>query len=98
MLFNLTQTCIGQKTKLINPDVFLQDIATAVSKIEPEKTSKVQEAKSFLVSNPNCASASQLHSKMDEADKKYTKVEQLLQGSQDKYVPLFFWVHSKTEF
>lgn len=71
---------------MTNPDVSLQDIAATVSKIEPEKTSKVQDAKSFLVSNPTCASAPQLHSKVDEANKKYNKVEQLLQGSQDKYV------------
>lgn len=64
----------------------LQDIATAVTKIEPEKSSKVQEAKSFLVSNPNCASASQLNSKVDCANKKYAKIEQLLQCSQEKYV------------
>lgn len=62
----------------------MRDIAAAVSKIEPEKSSKVQEAKSFLVSNPNCASAPQLHSKVDEANKKYTKIEQLLQCSQEK--------------
>ncbi|XP_028267367.1 periplakin [Parambassis ranga] len=62
----------------------MKDIAAAVTKIEPEKTSKVQEAKSFLASNPGCASAPQLHSKVDETNKKYTKVEQLLQGSQEK--------------
>uniref|UniRef100_A0A3Q1I377 Periplakin n=1 Tax=Acanthochromis polyacanthus TaxID=80966 RepID=A0A3Q1I377_9TELE len=62
----------------------MKDIAAAVSKIEPEKSSKVQEAKNFLVSNPNCASTPQLHSKVDEANKKYTKVEQLLQSSQEK--------------
>lgn len=62
----------------------MKDIATAVKKIEPEKSSKVQEAKNFLVSNPNCASAPQLHSKVDGANKKYTKVEQLLQCSEEK--------------
>lgn len=62
----------------------MRDIAAAVSKIEPEKSSKVQEAKSFLVSNQSCASAPQLHSKVDEANKKYTKIEQLLQCSQEK--------------
>lgn len=78
--------CILQLT---NSDLSLQDIAAAVSKIEPEKSSKVQEAKSFLVSNLNCASASQLHSKVDEANKKYTKIEQLLQCSQEKYETLY---------
>uniref|UniRef100_A0AAX7UG83 Desmoplakin SH3 domain-containing protein n=1 Tax=Astatotilapia calliptera TaxID=8154 RepID=A0AAX7UG83_ASTCA len=64
----------------------LQDmkVRTSALRIEPEKSSKVQEAQSFLVSNPNCASTSQLHSKVDEANKKYTKVEQLLQCSQEK--------------
>ncbi|XP_032392326.1 periplakin [Etheostoma spectabile] len=62
----------------------MRDIAAAVSKIEPEKSSKVQESKSFLVSNPGCASAPQLNSKVDEANKKYSHVEQLLQCSQEK--------------
>uniref|UniRef100_A0A7N6FIG6 Desmoplakin SH3 domain-containing protein n=1 Tax=Anabas testudineus TaxID=64144 RepID=A0A7N6FIG6_ANATE len=57
----------------------------SIHKIEPEKSSKVQEAKSFLDSNSKCASAPQLHSKMDEANKKYTKIEQLLRCSQEKY-------------
>lgn len=62
----------------------IRDIAAAVSKIEPEKSSKVQEARSFLAANPNCASAPQLYSKVDETDKKYDKIEQLLQCSQEK--------------
>lgn len=62
----------------------MKDIAAAVNKIEPEKSAKVQEAKTFLVSNPNCASASQLHSKVEGANKKYDKIEQLLQCSQEK--------------
>ncbi|XP_056263603.1 periplakin [Pseudoliparis swirei] len=62
----------------------MKDIAAAVGKIEPEKSSKVQEAKSFLVSNPTCASTPQLHGKVDEANNKYTKIEQLLQSSQEK--------------
>ncbi|TKS92301.1 Periplakin 190 kDa paraneoplastic pemphigus antigen 195 kDa cornified envelope precursor protein [Collichthys lucidus] len=62
----------------------MREIAAAVSKIEPEKSTRVQEAKSFLVSNPNCASASQLSSKVDGTNKKYTKIEDLLKASQDK--------------
>ncbi|KAJ4932725.1 hypothetical protein JOQ06_011140 [Pogonophryne albipinna] len=62
----------------------MRDIAAAVSKIEPEKSSKVQESKSFLVSNPTCASAPQLHSKVDEANKKFSNIELLLQSSQEK--------------
>ncbi|KAM3864041.1 periplakin, partial [Diretmus argenteus] len=62
----------------------MKEIAAAVSKIEPEKSSKVQEAKSFLTSNPKCASTPQLHAKVDEANKKYDKVDQLLKCSEDK--------------
>ncbi|XP_029013751.1 periplakin isoform X2 [Betta splendens] len=62
----------------------MRDIAAAVKKIEPEKASKVQEANNFLASNSKCASAPQLYSKVDEANKKYSKVEQLLQCSQEK--------------
>ncbi|CAN9505348.1 unnamed protein product [Ophioblennius macclurei] len=62
----------------------LRDIGSAVSRIEPEKSSKVKEAKSFLISNPKSASAPQLNSKAEEADKKYARLEQLLQASQDR--------------
>ncbi|XP_062264058.1 periplakin [Platichthys flesus] len=62
----------------------MRDIAAAVSKIEPEKSSKAKEAKNFLVANPNCNSSPQLHSKVDEANNKYAKIEELLQCSQEK--------------
>lgn len=62
----------------------MRDIAAAVRKIEPEKSSKVQDARDFLVSSPNCFSAPQLSSKVDEANNKYTRIEQLLQSSQEK--------------
>uniref|UniRef100_A0A8C2CLS7 Periplakin n=1 Tax=Cyprinus carpio TaxID=7962 RepID=A0A8C2CLS7_CYPCA len=62
----------------------IKDIAAAVRKIEPEKSAKVQEAESFLRSSPKCASAPQLYSKVDEANKKYNKVDLLLKCSDDK--------------
>ncbi|KAM8824562.1 periplakin [Synchiropus picturatus] len=62
----------------------MRDIAAVVSKIEPEKTAKVQEAKTFLASNASSASAPQLHNKIDEANNKYERLEQLLQCSQEK--------------
>ncbi|RVE75505.1 hypothetical protein OJAV_G00017340 [Oryzias javanicus] len=62
----------------------MKDISAAVDKIKPEKTSKVDEARGFLVSNSKSASAPQLHSKVDETEKKCAKVEQLLQCSQEK--------------
>ncbi|KAJ8391856.1 hypothetical protein AAFF_G00084720 [Aldrovandia affinis] len=62
----------------------LKEIKAVVHKIEPEKTSKVHEAETFLTSNPTCASAPQLFTKIDEANKKYDKVNLLLTCSEDK--------------
>ncbi|KAF4093093.1 hypothetical protein AMELA_G00028160 [Ameiurus melas] len=62
----------------------MRDIASIVRKIEPEKISKVREAETFLKSNPKCASAPQLSSKVDTTLNKYDKVEQLLKCSDDK--------------
>ncbi|XP_059901992.1 periplakin [Gadus macrocephalus] len=62
----------------------MKDIAAAVSLIEPEKRSKVQQAESFLASNPKCSSAPQLHTKVTDANNKYNKVELLLKCSEEK--------------
>ncbi|XP_036409076.1 periplakin [Megalops cyprinoides] len=62
----------------------LKDIEGAVRKIEPEKASKVREAETFLASKPKCASAPQLYTKLDEANKKCDKVNLLLKYSEDK--------------
>ncbi|KAJ8246123.1 hypothetical protein GJAV_G00263880 [Gymnothorax javanicus] len=64
----------------------LKEIKASVEKIEPEKTSKIQEAETFLASKPTCASAPQLFNKVDEAVKKYDKVDLLLKCSEDKLV------------
>uniref|UniRef100_A0A8C1TQR8 Periplakin n=1 Tax=Cyprinus carpio TaxID=7962 RepID=A0A8C1TQR8_CYPCA len=52
--------------------------------IEPEKSTKVKEAETFLGSSPKCASAPQLYSKVEEANKKYNKVDLLLKCADDK--------------
>ncbi|MCJ8739031.1 hypothetical protein PDJAM_G00042480 [Pangasius djambal] len=62
----------------------MRDIASIVRKIEPEKTSKVREAETFLKSNPKCASAPQLSAKVDTTLNKYNKVEQLLKCADEK--------------
>ncbi|KAI4891546.1 hypothetical protein NFI96_027827, partial [Prochilodus magdalenae] len=62
----------------------MKDIAAAVRKVEPEKTSKVQEAEAFLKSSPKCASAPQLYSKVADTNSKYNKVDQLLKSADDK--------------
>ncbi|KAA0705559.1 Periplakin 190 kDa paraneoplastic pemphigus antigen 195 kDa cornified envelope precursor protein [Triplophysa tibetana] len=62
----------------------MRDIKNAVRKIEPEKSTKIREAETFLKSTPKCASAPQLYSKVDEANKKYNKVDLLLNCSDEK--------------
>uniref|UniRef100_A0A8C2CPZ3 Periplakin n=1 Tax=Cyprinus carpio TaxID=7962 RepID=A0A8C2CPZ3_CYPCA len=62
----------------------IKDIAATVRKIEPEKSTKVKEAETFLRSSPKCASAPQLYSKVEEANKKYNKVDSLLKCADDK--------------
>ncbi|KAJ8374148.1 hypothetical protein SKAU_G00047280 [Synaphobranchus kaupii] len=62
----------------------LKDIEAVVRKIEPEKASKVREAETFLATNPRCASAPELYNKVDRANKKCDKVNQLLKYSKDK--------------
>ncbi|KAM9457669.1 periplakin [Clarias gariepinus] len=62
----------------------LRDISSIVRKIEPEKTSKIREAETFLKSTPKCASAPQLSAKVDTTFNKYSKVEQLLKCTDDK--------------
>ncbi|XP_067274886.1 periplakin [Pseudorasbora parva] len=62
----------------------IKDITSAVRKIEPEKSAKLQEAETFLRSSPKCSSAPQLYSKVDETNKKYNKVDLLLKCAGDK--------------
>uniref|UniRef100_A0AAR2KHQ2 Desmoplakin SH3 domain-containing protein n=1 Tax=Pygocentrus nattereri TaxID=42514 RepID=A0AAR2KHQ2_PYGNA len=62
----------------------MKEIASAVRRIEPEKTSKVQEAEVFLKSSPKCASVPQLYSKVADTNNKYNKVDQLLKCADDK--------------
>ena len=45
----------------------------------------MQQAESFLASNPKCSSAPQLHTKVTDANNKYNKVELLLKCSEEKY-------------
>ncbi|XP_077069203.1 periplakin isoform X2 [Siphateles boraxobius] len=62
----------------------IKDITSAVRKIEPEKSAKLQEAETFLRSSPKCSSAPQLYSKVEETNKKYNKVDLLLKCASDK--------------
>ncbi|XP_046893628.1 periplakin [Hypomesus transpacificus] len=62
----------------------MKDIKAVVSRIELEKTAKVKESTTFLTSNPKCASASQLHAKVEQANKKDDKIDLLLKCSEEK--------------
>ncbi|XP_073713246.1 periplakin isoform X1 [Misgurnus anguillicaudatus] len=62
----------------------MRDINSAVRRIEPEKSTKIKEAETFLRSTPQCASAPQLYSKVDETNKKYNKVDLLLKCADEK--------------
>uniref|UniRef100_H2ZY21 Periplakin n=1 Tax=Latimeria chalumnae TaxID=7897 RepID=H2ZY21_LATCH len=62
----------------------LKNVTNAVSRIEPEKNKKVQEAEVFLTNNPKCASAPQLHTKVNETKNKFDRLDQLLNLSKDK--------------
>ena len=45
----------------------------------------MKESTTFLTSNPKCASASQLHAKVEQANKKDDKIDLLLKCSEEKY-------------
>ncbi|XP_018414101.1 PREDICTED: periplakin [Nanorana parkeri] len=62
----------------------LKNVANNVRRIEPEKTQKVQECEVYLSKSPEVSSTPILRSKISETNKKYDKVNELLNCSQDK--------------
>nr|DBA19225.1 TPA: hypothetical protein GDO54_015091 [Pyxicephalus adspersus] len=62
----------------------LKNIANNVRRIEPEKTQKVKECEVYLSKSPEVSSTPILRSKINETNKKYDKVNELLNCSQDK--------------
>ncbi|KAM9305204.1 periplakin [Gastrophryne carolinensis] len=62
----------------------LKNIANNVRRIEPEKTQKVQECEVYLSKSPEVSSSPILRSKINETNKKYDRVNDLLTCSQDK--------------
>ncbi|CAI9624123.1 unnamed protein product [Staurois parvus] len=62
----------------------LKNIANNVRRIEPEKTNKVQECEVYLSKSPEVSSTPVLRSKINETNKKYDKVNELLNCSQEK--------------
>uniref|UniRef100_A0A803VTK1 Periplakin n=1 Tax=Ficedula albicollis TaxID=59894 RepID=A0A803VTK1_FICAL len=62
----------------------LKNITNEVRRIEPEKTRKIQECEAFIESVPNTGSASLVRNKMENTNKKYERVVQLLSAAQEK--------------
>lgn len=62
----------------------LQNITNEVRRIEPEKTRKIQECEAFIESVPNTGSATLVRNKVENTNKKYERVVQLLSAAQEK--------------
>ncbi|NXQ67055.1 PEPL protein, partial [Quiscalus mexicanus] len=62
----------------------LKNITNEVRRIEPEKSRKIQECEAFIESVPNTGSATLVRNKVDNTNKKYERVVQLLSAAQEK--------------
>ncbi|XP_074866951.1 periplakin [Carettochelys insculpta] len=62
----------------------LQNISNEVRCIEPEKAKKVQECEAFVDAVPNAGSAALVRNKVEDTNKKYDHVVQLLRAAQEK--------------
>ncbi|KAK2533489.1 Ppl [Columba guinea] len=62
----------------------LKNITNEVRRIEPEKTRKIQECEVFIESVPNTGSATLVKNKVENTNKKYNRVVQLLSAAQEK--------------
>ncbi|NXC30738.1 PEPL protein, partial [Campylorhamphus procurvoides] len=62
----------------------LKNITNEVRRIEPEKMRKIQECEAFIESVPNTGSATLVKNKVENTNKKYDRVVQLLSAAQEK--------------
>uniref|UniRef100_A0A8D0GMH1 Periplakin n=1 Tax=Sphenodon punctatus TaxID=8508 RepID=A0A8D0GMH1_SPHPU len=62
----------------------LKNITNELRRIEPEKARKIQECEAFIESVPNTGSATLVRNKVEETNRKYDHVVQLLSASQEK--------------
>ncbi|XP_042684161.1 periplakin isoform X2 [Centrocercus urophasianus] len=62
----------------------LKNITNEVRRIEPEKMRKVQDCEAFIESVPNTGSATLVKNKVENTNKKYDRVVQLLSAAQEK--------------
>uniref|UniRef100_A0A8C2U0D1 Periplakin n=1 Tax=Coturnix japonica TaxID=93934 RepID=A0A8C2U0D1_COTJA len=62
----------------------LKNITNEVRRIEPEKMRKIQDCEAFIESVPNTGSATLVKNKVENTNKKYDRVVQLLSAAQEK--------------
>ncbi|XP_039205750.1 periplakin isoform X1 [Crotalus tigris] len=62
----------------------LMNVTNQIRRIEPEKTSKIQECEALIESMPESSSTTLVKSKVEETNNKYNWVTQLLNAAQEK--------------
>ncbi|XP_015674743.1 periplakin [Protobothrops mucrosquamatus] len=62
----------------------LKNVTNQIRRIEPEKTSKIQECEALIESMPESSSTTLVKSKIEETNNKYNWVTQLLNAAQEK--------------
>uniref|UniRef100_A0A8C9EZU1 Periplakin n=1 Tax=Pavo cristatus TaxID=9049 RepID=A0A8C9EZU1_PAVCR len=62
----------------------LKNITNEIRRIEPEKVRKIQDCEAFIESVPNTGSATLVKNKVENTNKKYDRVVQLLSAAQEK--------------
>ncbi|KAL7979091.1 hypothetical protein Chor_015115, partial [Crotalus horridus] len=62
----------------------LKNVTNQIHRIEPEKTSKIQECEALIESMPESSSTTLVKSKVEETNNKYNWVTQLLNAAQEK--------------
>uniref|UniRef100_A0A8C6XBL6 Periplakin n=1 Tax=Naja naja TaxID=35670 RepID=A0A8C6XBL6_NAJNA len=62
----------------------LKNVTNQIRRIEPEKTSKIQECEAFIESMPESSSTTLVKKKVEKTNNKYNWVTQLLDAAQEK--------------
>ncbi|XP_026536491.1 periplakin [Notechis scutatus] len=62
----------------------LKNVINQIRRIEPEKTSKIQECEAFIESMPESSSTTLVKKKVEKTNNKYNWVTQLLDAAQEK--------------
>lgn len=76
-----TPICISH---LFPSETSLQNVTNQIRRIEPEKTSKIQDCEAFIESLPESSGTTLVKSKVEETNNKYNWVAQLLNAAEEK--------------